>query len=201
MSARPKSPKSLPPLILASSSRYRAELLGRLQIPFTTEASAVDETPLPYETPASLAQRLALAKAQTVAQKHPEAVVLGSDQVATFDGRPLGKPGSREGAIAQLQAQSGRSVDFLTAVVLLRPGAEPMTHMDRTVVCFRKLDKTEIERYVDAEPAYDCAGSFKCEGLGITLLSSIETDDPTALVGLPLIAVRWLLAEAGRPLP
>jgi septum formation protein len=201
LSARPKQTKSLPPLILASSSRYRAELLGRLRIPFTSEASEVDETPQAYEAPASLAQRLALAKAQAVAGKHPEAIVLGSDQVATFDGRPLGKPGSRAAAIAQLQAQSGRSVDFLTAVVLLRADAEPVTHLDRTVVCFRKLDNAEIERYVDAEPAFDCAGSFKCEGLGITLLSSVETDDPTALVGLPLIAVRWLLAEAGVRLP
>jgi septum formation protein len=200
LSARSKQPKP-PSLVLASGSRYRAELLGRLKIPFVSEASNVDETPQPYETPASLAQRLAQTKAQAVAERMSGCWILGSDQVATFDGRPLGKPGTRANAIAQLQTLSGRSVDFLTAVTLLRPDAELVTHLDRTVVCFRKLDKAEIERYVDAEPAFDCAGSFKCEGLGITLLSAIETDDPTALVGLPLIAVRWLLAEAGYPLP
>ena len=189
------------PLILASGSRYRAELLARLRLPFVAESSQVDETPLAGEGPSALASRLARAKALAVAAKRPDRWVLGSDQVATFEGKLLGKPGTRAAAIAQLEAQSGRAVEFITAVALVAPPAGTLDYVDRTVVRFRELTRSEIKRYVEAEPALDCAGSFKCEGLGISLTTAIETQDPTALIGLPLIAVRELLARAGHPLP
>jgi len=189
------------PLILASGSKYRAELLARLRLPFVAESSEVDESPQPGEAPATLALRLARAKALAVAARRPGRCVLGSDQVATFDGRLLGKPGSRAAAVAQLEAQSGRTVEFFTAVALVMPAAAVVDHLDRTVVRFRPLSAQEIRRYVDAEPALDCAGAFKCEGLGISLLAAIESQDPTGLIGLPLIAVRELLARAGCPLP
>jgi septum formation protein len=188
------------PLVLASSSAYRADLLRRLGVPFTTQAPNIDETPLPGETPAALAQRLASSKAQIVARQHPHRWVLGSDQVASLDGKALDKPGVRESAIAQLQSFSNRSVVFYTAVALARD-SEVTTALDTTVVRFRTLTLPEIQRYVEAEPAFDCAGSFKAEGLGITLFTAIETRDPTALVGLPLIAVRQLLAQAAFALP
>ncbi len=184
-------------LILASGSRYRAELLQRLRLPFTQQSSDVDEAEQPGEAPAALALRLAVEKAQVVAERNPGCWVLGSDQVAALGQNRLGKPGVRTRAIQQLKLLSGRSVQFVTAVALLRHGEPARTALDTTVVRFRKLDNAEIERYVDAEPAFDCAGSFKCEGLGITLCESIETRDPTALIGLPLIATRALLAEAG----
>lgn len=188
-------------LILASTSRYRCELLERLQLPFTTERPEVDEIALPGETPVALASRLAAAKARAVARLHPGAWVIGSDQVASFDGRALGKPGNREAAIAQLQSMSGSRVQFLTAVALCRGGALAGEALDTTTVTFRKLQRAEIERYVDAEQPLDCAGSFKSEGLGITLFDAIETSDPTALVGLPLIATARLLRDAGFVLP
>ncbi|GAC1625205.1 MAG: Maf-like protein [Nevskia sp.] len=190
------------PLILASGSRYRAELLQRLSLPFVAEVSQVDETPLAGELPAGLAARLALAKARTVAQRRPGRWVLGSDQVVACGAQILGKPGDRATAIAQLEAQSGRIVEFLTAMVLLHDAlAAPLTHLDCTRVQFRRLRRAEIEAYVEAEPAYDCAGSFKSEGLGISLCEKIETEDPTGLVGLPLIATCRLLATAGWPIP
>lgn len=190
------------PLILASGSRYRAELLARLGLPFIVQASHVDETPAAHEPALRLAARLAEAKARAVAARYPGRWVLGSDQTVACGERILGKPGNRDGAIAQLEAQSGRSVKFFTAAALLHANLESaLTHIDITHVRFRALSRAEIERYVDAEPAFDCAGSFKCEGLGITLFETIDSTDPTALVGLPLIALRRLLAGAGLQLP
>lgn len=187
-------------LILASSSRYRAELLSRLQLVFSSEASSVDETPLPGESAPALSTRLAEAKARRVAERHPGAWILGSDQSAAVDELILGKPGSVEQAIFQLERCSGRQVCFHTAVTLLR-GERVLHALDLTTVHFRTLSGDEIRRYVAAEPALDCAGSFKCEGYGITLFEAIETRDPTALVGLPLIATARLLREAGWMLP
>jgi septum formation protein len=193
--------RSGPALILASTSRYRAALLGRLGLRFDVRAPAVDETPGPQEAPAKLALRLAVAKAAAVARQAPRCWVLGSDQVAACDGRILGKPGTANAAREQLRLQSGRPVQFFTAVALAAGNAEPRQVLDTTTVVFRTLTDTEIDRYLQLEPALDCAGSFKCEGLGISLCAAIETRDPTALIGLPLIAVRELLAAAGYPLP
>ena len=190
-----------PMLVLASTSRYRAELLERLRLPFQTARPDVDETPHGSEPPASLALRLATAKAEAVARQQPQAVVIGSDQVASCDGQLLGKPGSREGAIAQLQGMSGSDVVFLTAVAVAGPGAAAGQALDTTLVRFRPLPDDAIARYVDAEQPWDCAGSFRCEGLGIALFEAIETSDPTALVGLPLIATARLLRAAGFVLP
>lgn len=187
-------------MVLASSSRYRAELLARLRVPFEQQAPDLDETPRPGEEPFALAVRLAIAKAQAVALKKPDRWVLGSDQVPSLDGAVLGKPGTRANAIAQLRAFSGKAVEFHTAVALVGEGCV-RTAVDLTIVRFRALDDAEIERYVDAEVAYDCAGAFKAEGLGISLFSAIESRDPTALIGLPLIAVRGLLAQAGFAAP
>lgn len=188
------------PLILASSSRYRAELLRRLGVPFEAHVPDIDESPRPDEAPYPLAFRLAVGKARALAAQQPDRWVLGSDQVPSLGGTVLGKPGTREGAVAQLRAFSGQAVEFHTAVALV--GGPVLLHgVDLTIVRFRELDDAEIERYVDAEVAYDCAGAFKAEGLGITLFSAIESRDPTALIGLPLITVRRLLAEAGVPLP
>lgn len=189
------------PLILASTSVYRRELLARLRLPFGTARPEVDESPFADEAPAALASRLAHAKARAIAQANPDAWVIGSDQVAELEGRPLGKPGHREGAIAQLLAMSGRVVHFHTAVCVMRTGVAPSATSDLTVVRFRSLGRAEVGRYVDAEQPYDCAGSFKCEGLGISLFEAIETRDPTALIGLPLIGTTQLLREAGYALP
>ncbi|WP_051278107.1 Maf family protein [Solimonas flava] len=188
------------PLVLASGSRYRAELLARLRLPFVAKASAVDETPAPGEAAEALVQRLARAKAAALASSHPGQWILGSDQVASLDDAILGKPGSLERARVQLSRCSGRAVRFLTAVALT-DGERMLEALDLTLVRFRALRADEIERYIETEPALDCAGSFKCESYGITLFDAIESRDPTALVGLPLIAVRRLLAEAGTPLP
>ncbi|MGO1068355.1 Maf family protein [Lysobacter sp. CA199] len=189
------------PLLLASTSVYRRELLTRLGLAFDIARPDTDETPQPGEAPAALASRLAVAKAAAVAALHPQAWVIGSDQVAEFDGRPIGKPGGREGALAQLAAMSGREVRFLTGLCIARHGHPPLTALDTTVVRFRPLSPAEIARYVDAEQPYDCAGSFKSEGLGIALFEAIESRDPTALIGLPLIATARLLREAGYALP
>ncbi len=187
-----------PPLILASTSRYRRELLSRLRLPFEVVSPEVDETPLPGEAPAALAQRLALAKAQAVAWKQPEAVVIGSDQVADLDGEPLGKPLTHERAVAQLQQLSGRQAVFQTAVAVVRGDrGYARTLLAPVVVQFRALSSAEIEHYLRAEQPYDCAGSAKSETLGIALLEAIHSDDPTALVGLPLIRTCTLLREAG----
>ena len=186
------------PLILGSTSRYRRELLQRLQIPFEVAAPDVDETPLPDETPRALAERLALAKARAVAIAFPDAVVIGSDQVADLNGLPLGKPGSHERAVIQLRQMSGQSVIFQTAVavVCLESGFE-QSSLAAVRVKFRDLSDSEIENYLRAEQPYDCAGSAKSEGLGIALLESIDSDDPTALVGLPLIRTCKMIQAAG----
>ena len=187
-----------PILILASTSRYRRELLERLRLPFRVESPEVDETPLPGERPADLAQRLALAKARTVSAKHRDAVVIGSDQVADLDGVPIGKPGTHEGAVEQLRAMSGRSIVFQTAVaVVCEATGFAGAALVPVTVRFRKLGEAEIEHYLRTEQPYDCAGSAKSETLGIALLDAIESDDPSALVGLPLIRTCALLRQAG----
>ncbi|GAB3346000.1 Maf family protein [Marilutibacter aestuarii] len=191
-------------LVLASTSVYRRELLARLRLPFDTARPDLDETPLAGEAPEAMVRRLSREKARAVAGQRPGAWVIGSDQTAELDGRPLGKPGHREAAVAQLMAMSGREVRFLTGVCLLRQdnGGDTLHEaMDITTVRFRPLHRDEVERYVDAETPYDCAGSFKCEGLGIALFEAIETRDPTALVGLPLIATAGLLRAAGHAVP
>ncbi|AMJ57386.1 MULTISPECIES: Maf family nucleotide pyrophosphatase [Stenotrophomonas] len=188
------------PLILASTSRYRAELLNRLRLSFSSAAPDVDESPLPGESPAVLAQRLAGAKAETVARQFPGSWAIGSDQVAELNGQSLGKPGSREAACAQLAAMSGHEVLFHTAVCV-SDGTTRHQASDLTRVRFRALQTAEIERYIDTELPLDCAGSFKCEGLGITLFEAIENSDPTALIGLPLIQTARLLRLAGYQLP
>lgn len=189
------------PLVLASTSRYRRELLGRLRLAFDSDRPEADETALPGEAPAGLAARLAEAKARAVATRHPGAWIIGSDQVADRDGQPLGKPGDRDTALAQLLAASGRSVRFHTAWCLLGPEGQRLAGQDLTEVRFRCLERDEILRYLDAEQPYDCAGSFKCEGLGIVLFEAIHSQDPTALVGLPLIALSQALRAAGFKLP
>lgn len=188
-------------LVLGSTSPYRRELLARLRLPFDVASPEVDETPHPNETPRDLACRLALAKARAVATRFPAAVVIGSDQVADLDGQPLGKPGTHERAVAQLRQMRGRVVVFQTAVaVVCMETGFAQTDLAAVRVRFRDLGDAEIEAYLRAETPYDCAGSAKSEGLGITLLESIENDDPTALVGLPLIRTSRLLRAAGVPL-
>lgn len=189
-------------LILASGSRYRQELLGRLGLPFKAWAPDVDERPLPAERPRETAIRLARAKAQAAAARFPAAFVIGSDQVAELDGQPIGKPGTRENARAQLRAMRGRTVRFHTALCLLDAArAKAREQLVTTEVDFRALTDAEIERYLDREPAFDCAGSAKSEGLGIALLSRLAGDDPTALVGLPLVALATLLRAEGFEVP
>jgi septum formation protein len=188
------------PLILASGSKYRAELLSRLQLPFIGIAPNLDESALPDEPVRALTQRLALAKARVLVSQHPQRWVLGSDQAASAQGRILGKPGTIERAAEQLSFLSGKAVEFLTAVALVRDD-QVFTALDVTTVQFRVLNSGEIARYLNAESVLDCAGSFKCEGLGISLFESIHSEDPTGLIGLPLIAVRRLLAQAGHTLP
>ena len=185
-------------LVLCSTSPYRRELLARLGIAFTTASPDVDEAAHAGESAAALSKRLAVAKARALAATHPDALLIGSDQVASNDGVLLGKPRSRDAAVTQLLAASGRSVRFHTAVAVLdtRSG-QCLSDMDVTTVQFRTLTLAEIERYLLLEPALDCAGSFKCEGLGITLFDAIDTHDPTALIGLPLIATTRLLRQFG----
>lgn len=186
------------PLVLASTSRYRRELLERLRLPFEVQSPDVDETPRAGELPEALALRLALEKARAVATRRPGAVVIGSDQVADLDGQAIGKPGTHERAVTQLRLMRGRRVVFQTAVAVVRPDiAYEASSLARVIVTFRDLSEHEIERYLSAEQPYDCAGSAKSETLGIALLASIESDDPTALVGLPLIRTCDLLRGAG----
>lgn len=186
------------PIILGSTSPYRRELLQRLGMAFECVAPEVDETPQPDETPPALAMRLALAKARAVANLHPDAVVIGSDQVADLNGQPLGKPGNHIRARAQLQTMRGQTVVFQTAVavVCLATGFERAA-LAAVAVKFRELTDHEIEAYLLRETPYDCAGSAKSEGLGIALLDSIDSDDPTALIGLPLIRTCAMLRAAG----
>ena len=187
-----------PRLILASTSRYRRELLARLGLLFEVVAPGVDETPAPGVAPVDLAERLARAKAEAVAERHRDAVVIGSDQVAELDGSPVGKPHTHERAVAQLRAMSGRRVVFHTAVSVVRRDLGFARGLLAPVaVTFRTLSDAEIEHYLRTEQPYDCAGSAKSEGLGIALLAAIESDDPTALIGLPLIRTCTLLREAG----
>lgn len=189
-------------LVLASTSRYRRELLARLALPFETAAPDVDETPRAGEAPRELALRLALEKAQAVAARKPQAIVIGSDQVVDLHGQPLGKPGTHERAAAQLARMSGQTVLFHTAVAVVQASRGfAQSSLATVTVRFRTLDAATIERYLLAEQPYDCAGSAKSEGLGIALLQAIESDDPTALIGLPLIRTAQLLRAAGLTLP
>jgi septum formation protein len=188
------------PLVLASTSRYRRALLDRLGLPFVAVAPCADEAPLPGEAPAVTALRLAEAKARSVAAAHPRALIIGSDQVADCDGEPVGKPGSHERAAAQLAQLSGRTVVFHTGLALLDAATG---HCQRALVdvrsTFRRLAPAAIEAYLRREQPYDCAGSVKSEALGIVLFERIESDDPTALVGLPLIRLTDMLLAAGVP--
>ena len=187
-------------LVLGSTSRYRRELLARLTPHFRVVSPHVDETPLANETPAAIAMRLAKSKAAAVADRCAGAIVIGSDQVADLDGMELGKPGSVENAIRQLSACSGRDVIFHTALCMIdarSPRMNVFEAIDTTRVKFRKLDDAEIARYVEREKPLNCAGSFKSEGLGIALFEKIESIDPTALIGLPMIALCELFRRAG----
>lgn len=185
-------------LVLGSTSRYRRQLLSRLNLAFEVAAPEVDETPLLGELPAALAQRLALAKAQAVAIKFPQAVVIGSDQVADLHGQPLGKPGTHERAVAQLRQMRGQTVIFQTALaVVCRETGFVQQDIAAVRVLFRDLSDEEIENYLRIEQPYDCAGSAKSEGLGIALLERIDNDDPTALIGLPLIRTARMIRAAG----
>lgn len=186
------------PLVLGSTSRYRAELLSRLKLPFEVAAPQVDESAAAGEPPQELARRLALEKARAVARRFPQAVVIGADQVADLAGEPLGKPGSHERATDQLRLMRGKTVVFQTAVAVVcaETGFEQL-ELAPVKVRFRELSDPEIEAYLQAEQPYDCAGSARSEGLGIALLDSIESDDPTALVGLPLIRTCRMLRAAG----
>ena len=185
-------------LILASTSPYRADLLGRLGLDFGILAPGVDESPRAGEAPRARALRLARAKAKAVAVQRPGSWVIGSDQVADLEGHVLGKPGDAERCRAQLAAESGRVVEFHTAVVLLRHETRPeFEHVDRTAVRFRRLTADEIARYVELDRPFDCAGGFRSEGLGAALFESMETCDPAALVGLPLIWLAGALRAAG----
>jgi len=186
----------MPPIILASTSRYRRELLARLQLPFTARSPDVAEDAIAGEAPAAVAARLALAKAASIVAAN--AIVIGSDQVASLDGQVLRKPGSAEVAVAQLRLAQGKTVLFHTAVaVIATVSGTTLRHVDRTEVLFRRLDDAALERYVRLESPLDCAGSFKSEGLGVALFERISSEDPTALIGLPLIFVADALRKLG----
>ncbi len=185
-----------PQILLASGSPYRAELLKRLQLPFEVQVAGIDESPLDGESTLAMARRLAREKAEAVLMLRPIAWVIGSDQVADLDGNPIGKPGTREAAETQLRQLRGKTVLFHTAVCLFAAGS-CREALVTTRVTYRHLTDQQISRYLDLEPAFDCAGSAKSEGLGIALIAELQTTDPTALVGLPLIALTGLLADAG----
>ena len=186
----------MPPIILASTSRYRRELLSRLQLPFTTRSPDAVEDAIEGETPAGMAARLALAKARSIVAAN--ALVIGSDQVASLDGQLLRKPSSAEVAVTQLRAAQGKTVLFHTAVAIIATGSgQTFQHVDRTEVLFRRLDDAALEQYVRLESPLDCAGSFKSEGLGIALFERITSQDPTALIGLPMIFVADALRRLG----
>lgn len=194
--------KNLPEIILASGSKYRAELLARLRLNFRIEIPGVSETPDLVVTPVKWAERLSLRKAQSICEKYPDALVIGSDQVAEFNHQIVGKPGSTTEAVKQLMMFSGAKVAFHTGVAL-----KSLTHncslsdVTTTWVKFRELNANEVKRYIDIEKPLDCAGSFKCEGLGISLFDSIDSSDPTALIGLPLIKLCSMLRSAGVDMP
>lgn len=189
--------KMTAPLILASSSRYRRELLDRLGVPYTCESPDVDESGIPGETPQEAAMRLAELKARTVWEKHPDSVVIGSDQVADLDGIRLGKPHTRERSIEQLLTMQGKTVVFTTALCVIDAEGRAQSVKSQTTVKLRPLTRETIEAYVDREEPYDCAGSAKIERLGIALMESVTSDDPTSLIGLPLMVLTTLLARAG----
>ncbi len=194
----------MPPaeLVLASTSSYRRELLLRLQIPFSTAAPGIDESPSPHQTPLEYAQRLALEKATAVAASRPEATVIGSDQVAVCKGELLGKPGGAERCREQLRWLSAAAATFYTAVAVLQLGrGQTLQFVDTTTVYFRALSEPEIERYIAAEQPFNCAGGFRCEALGIALFARVVSEDPTALIGLPLIAVARALRQLGYEVP
>lgn len=185
-------------IILASTSRYRAELLHRLKIPFTACKPDTDESPLAQETPPQTARRLSLAKARSVAADHPGALIIGSDQVAELDGHPIGKPGTYDAARQQLQTMRAKSLVFHSGIALINTDSGgTQSSIVATNVRFRNYSDAEIEHYLDNEDAIDCAGSAKSEGLGIALIESMQSDDPTALVGLPLIALCSMLGKEG----
>lgn len=186
------------PIILASTSIYRSQLLSTLQIPFKTASPDVDETPLMGETARQTSQRLSQLKAQAVAQQFPDALIIGSDQVALLEGEQLGKPITHDNAVRQLRSMRGKTVDFFTAVSLFNSRTQDMqTALAETKVSFRDLGDDEIERYLHKEQPYHCAGSAKSEGLGIALIQSIQGDDPNALIGLPLIVLIDMLKKQG----
>jgi MAF protein len=192
----------MPDLVLASTSAFRRQLLQKLALPFRTVAPDVDERPFDGESAAALVERLAIAKAEAVARRHPDTLVIGSDQVAALDGRILGKPGDRDRAIEQLAAVAGRSVTFLTGLSLVNSTTGRVQQaVESFTVRFRPLGTDEIARYVDHEEPFDCAGSFKSEGYGITLFESLSGDDPNTLVGLPLIRLVAMLRDEGIALP
>ncbi|MFN9490092.1 MAG: Maf family nucleotide pyrophosphatase [Betaproteobacteria bacterium] len=189
-------------LILASSSPYRRQLLDRLAVTYVCISPDIDESPLPGEAPESTALRLAQAKAEKIAADCSDALIIGSDQVAVLDGKPISKPGDHAGATAQLRAMSGRITVFHTAICLLDAGTgRSQTRVVPTRVRLRSLDDAEIERYLRRDRPYDCAGSAKIEALGIALVETVESEDPTALIGLPLIALCDMLRRAGLQLP
>lgn len=192
----------VPPIVLASSSRYRRELLTRLQLPFTCHSPEIDESPLTNETAQALVQRLALSKARALAEQFPQHIIIGSDQVAVLDGRIIGKPLHAEGATQQLSAASGRSVVFLNglAVIDTRTAIEQVDLVPFSVH-FRTLSTAQIQRYIALEQPFDCAGSFKSEGLGVSLFRATEGSDATSLVGLPLIRLCDMLNACGVALP
>lgn len=191
---------SLPRIVLASTSPFRRELLGRLGFPFETAAPDTDETPRADESPEALALRLSEAKAKAVAPHYPGALIIGSDQVAVLDGNIYGKPGSHERAVSQLRAMRGRSVNFFTGLCLYNAGSDTAHTVGiPTLVSFRDLSDDEIERYLRREQPYNCAGSAKSEGLGIAIIARMEGSDPNALIGLPLIALCDLLRAEGFP--
>ena len=195
-------PSTLPPIVLASSSSYRRELLTRLQLPFTCHSPDIDETPQANESAQALVQRLALSKARALAQHYPQHIIIGSDQVAVLDGKIIGKPLHAEGATQQLSAASGRSLVFLTglAVIDTRTQIEQVDLVPFTVH-FRTLNAAQIQRYIAAEQPFDCAGSFKSEGLGVSLFQATEGSDATSLVGLPLIRLCDMLYACGIAVP
>lgn len=187
-----------PQIVLASTSKYRRELLARLGLPFEIAAPQVDESALPQEAPQNTARRLAEAKARAVALRFPQAIVIGSDQVAVLEGMPLGKPGNHATALRQLKAMRGKEVVFHTALCLCDAASgQAQTRVVPFHVRFRDYSDAEIERYLQREQPYDCAGSARCEGLGIALIAQMRGDDPNALIGLPLIALTEMLAAQG----
>ena len=191
-----------PSVILASTSRYRAELLKRLKIEFEQHSPDCDETPLPNETARQLVERLSARKAESVAARFPQHLVIGSDQVAAHQGLILGKPASHEDAVHQLQTLSGQTINFLTGLCVMQHCSQrSLQSIVTTEVRFKTLDDVQIERYLNADKPYDCAASFRSEGYGSTVVDTISSDDPTAIIGLPVILVARCLDQLGLPLP